>query len=61
MLRTHHRPSASSRLTACGSGWKTQHWALNILSNSGQLTHTVTVTLTSECANGDTACPIENQ
>ena len=47
-------------LSGCGSGWRTQNWTMQVTASSGQLTRTTTLTLTSECKDGRTACPIEN-
>jgi len=47
-------------LSGCGSGWTTQVWTINVTATSGQLSHTVTGTLTSECKDGQTACQIVN-
>jgi hypothetical protein len=48
-------------LEGCGSGWKTQVWTINVTATSGQLSHKVSATLTSECKDGEAACPIVNQ
>jgi len=53
--------AVATSLSGCGSGWKTQEWAVNVTATSGQLSHTATGTLTSECSDGKTACPVENQ
>jgi len=51
---------AFAGLGGCGSGWKTQTWSVNVTATSGQLSHSVTGTLTSECKDGQAACPIVN-
>jgi hypothetical protein len=35
-------------LTACGSGWKTQQWTINVTATSGQLSRTASALLISE-------------
>jgi hypothetical protein len=48
-------------LTGCGSGWRTQNFTMQVTANSGQLTRTTVLTLTSQCSGGQPACPVENQ
>jgi hypothetical protein len=49
---------ASVSLSGCGWGWKTQTWTVSVTAQSGQLTHSVSFLLTSECKNGQPACQI---
>jgi hypothetical protein len=48
-------------LGGCGWGWETQQWTIEMTASSGQLSHTVTAILTSECKDGQPACQIVNQ
>jgi len=50
-----------SALSGCGWGWKTQQWTIEMTASSGQLSHSVTAILTSECKDGQPACQIVNQ
>ncbi len=50
---------SGAALTGCGSGWRSQHYTLNITATSGQLQRNITATLTTVCRNGQAACPIE--
>jgi hypothetical protein len=45
-------------LSGCGSGWRTQVWTIDVTATSGQLAHRVTGILTSECRDGQAACPV---
>jgi hypothetical protein len=45
-------------LGGCGWGWATQQWTIQVTASSGQLSHRVTAILTSECKDGQPACPI---
>jgi hypothetical protein len=49
---------AALGLAGCGSGWKTQHYTLTVTAASGNLSHSTTLTLTTECADGKSACQI---
>lgn len=50
--------AATSLLSGCGSGWKTQRYALNITATSGQLQRSVAASLTTVCKDGHAACPV---
>ena len=51
--------SRALRMLGCGSGWRTQHYTLNITATSGLLQRNINATLTTVCRNGQAACPIE--
>lgn len=50
--------AACSSIVGCGSGWRTQYWTVNVVATSGNLSHTAAGTLTSQCENGQAACPV---